>query len=333
MHCAWLSVTATVLLLLGLGSPVAAAEPIKARVGYWASGASAGIGLVLEERRFLEDAGLKPEFVRFTKLAEVNRALISKSIDIAVAGGTLPTLQLAAEGVPAKAILANLIADADFVVPEGSPIRSIADLKGKKIGSTPPGSTAHALVGTILEKGYGFKPEEYKQIPAGEAQLALLMSRGDIDAALIRTITLATIGQKARLRTIGTVPDEWKKLIKADAPPFLGLAVAHEDFIRAQPEGVVQFLVGHIRAMRWGSANKGEVAKILSKHLNMDAAEAAAYAGSWDKIYLASLEEPDIASVMRMVEVFTAAGQLSAAVTREKLFLVEPYRRARELAR
>lgn len=330
----WL-VTLTVAALLALAAPppACAADPVKVRVGYWASGASAGIGFVLEERKFLEDAGLKPQWVRFTKLAEVNRALISKSIDIAVAGGTLPTLQLAAEGVPARAVLANLIAEAHFVVPEASPIRAVAGLKGKKIGSTPPGSTAHALVATILETGHGFRPDEYKQIPAGEAQIPLLMSRGEMDAALLRSITLAAIGQKARLRVIGNVPDEWKKLIKADAPPFLGLAVVHDDWSRAHPEALVRYVAANLRATRWGAANRGEVAAILKKHLQMDDEQATAYAGAWNQIYVASLEEADMASVMRMVEIFKAAGQLPGTVTREKIFLPEPYRKARELVK
>ena len=74
-------------------------------------------------------------------------------------------------GCPRKIILANLIADANFVVAENSPIKSLADLKGKKIGSTPPGSTMHALVGAILQGNYGLKESDFQQIPSGEAQL------------------------------------------------------------------------------------------------------------------------------------------------------------------
>jgi ABC-type nitrate/sulfonate/bicarbonate transport system substrate-binding protein len=65
----------------------AAADAQELRTGYWASGASAAIGLVLEEGKFLEAEGLKPKWTTVTKLAEVNRALISRSIDIAVVGG------------------------------------------------------------------------------------------------------------------------------------------------------------------------------------------------------------------------------------------------------
>jgi NitT/TauT family transport system substrate-binding protein len=39
------------------------------RVGYWASGASAALGLVLEEGKFLEAEGLKPAWTTVTKLA------------------------------------------------------------------------------------------------------------------------------------------------------------------------------------------------------------------------------------------------------------------------
>ena len=206
------------------------------KVGYWASGASAAIGLVLEEGKFLEAEGLKPTWTTVTKLAEVNRALISRSIDIAVVGGTLPSLRLGAENVPAKIMLANLIADANFVVPENSPIKTLADLKGKKIGSTPPGSTMHALVSAILQGNYGLSESDFQQIPSGEAQLLTFLQRGEIDAALMRTITLRTFGGQAKLRNLGTVPDEWKKLIKADSPPLLGVGVVDNAFANSKPD-------------------------------------------------------------------------------------------------
>ena len=209
------------LVLLGLAFlGMAASTPTNAqdiKVGYWASGASAALGLILEEGKFLEAEGLKPTWTTVTKLAEVNRALISRSIDIAVVGGTLPSLRLGAEGVPAKIMLANLIADANFVVPEEFTYQDARRPEGQEYGSTPPGSTMHALVAAILQN-YGLAERDFQQIPSGEAQLLTFLQRGEIDAALIRTITLRTFGSQAKLRNLGTVPDEMEKADQGGMP-------------------------------------------------------------------------------------------------------------------
>lgn len=297
------------------------------RVGYWSTGASAALGIVLQQGKFLEAEGLHPTWTTVNKLAEVNRALIAKSIDIAVAGGTLPSLRLGAEHVPAKIILSNLVADANFVVPENSPIKSLADLKGKKIGSTPPGSTMHALVGAILDGNYGLKAGDYQQVPSGEAQLLTFLDRGEIDAAVIRTITLRTFGQKAKLRTLGTVPDEWKKLIKADSPPVLGVAVVDTDFAAKNPELVVKYLAANIKATRWGAANPNKVAEMLQHGLQMTAENARDFAATWNNTYFASFTEADMQSLLKMADVFKQSGDFPGTVTKD-VFMPEFFKKA-----
>jgi ABC-type nitrate/sulfonate/bicarbonate transport system substrate-binding protein len=308
-----------------------AAQAQNVRVGYWSTGASAALGIVLEKGKFLEAEGLNPTWTTVNKIAEVNRALISKSIDIAVAGGTLPSLRLGAEHVPAKIIMSNIIADANFVVPENSPIKSLADLKGKKIGSTPPGSTMYGLVSAILDGNYGLKSDDYKQVPSGEAQLLTLMSRGDIDAAVIRTITLRTFGQKAKLRTLGTVPDEWKKLIKADSPPVLGVAVVDTDFAAKNPDIVVKYLVANIKAARWGAENPDKVADILQHALQMTESNAKDFAATWKNTYFASFGEADIASLLKMAEIFRQSGAFSGDVGKDA-FMPEYFAKATAIA-
>ncbi|TCT04384.1 ABC transporter substrate-binding protein [Aquabacter spiritensis] len=320
------ALAAAVAIILAPG--FAAAQEV--RVGYWASGVSAGLGFVLEDGKFLEKEGLKPSWVQFTKLAEVNRALISKSIDIAVAGGTVPSLRLGAEGVPAKIIASDIVADANFVVPEDSPIKTLADLKGKRIGSTPPGSTAYALVATILKRNYGMTDKDFQQVPSGEAQLLTFMQRGEIQAALMRTITLRQLGPAAKVRVIGTVPQEWKKLIKADSPPVLGVAVVDSAFNEKNPEVTVKFMLALMKAVKWGAAHQADVAAILKTRLNMNDAEATAYASAWTSNYFASLEEADIQSLLQMAEVFKAEDNFPGTVTRD-VFLPEPYQKAKAL--
>ena len=55
----------TVAIGLTVLAPGARAQE-KIRVGYWTSGFSVGFGAVLEAGKFLEQAGLQPEWIRFS---------------------------------------------------------------------------------------------------------------------------------------------------------------------------------------------------------------------------------------------------------------------------
>jgi NitT/TauT family transport system substrate-binding protein len=61
---------------------------------------------------------------------------------------------------------AHTVSDIAFVTMPNSPVSSLKDLKGKRIGFTNPGSTTQALTLLLLEKA-GLKPEEVSMIATG----------------------------------------------------------------------------------------------------------------------------------------------------------------------
>src|SRR5690349_14246590 len=71
-------------LPLALAASAASAQE-KIKVGYWTSGFSVGFGAVLEAGKFLEQAGLAPEYVKFSDVNGPTKALITQSIDVAFA--------------------------------------------------------------------------------------------------------------------------------------------------------------------------------------------------------------------------------------------------------
>src|SRR5260370_42071215 len=131
-------------LLLALAAAIACAPGAKAqekiKVGYWTSGFSVGFGAVLEAGKFLQQKGLAPEYVKFSDVNGPTKALITHSIDVGIAAPTTGAFALAAQGAPVELILATQIAEAIFVAKDGSPLRSLSDLKGKKVGMSPAGT-------------------------------------------------------------------------------------------------------------------------------------------------------------------------------------------------
>ena len=137
----------------------------KIKVGYWTSGFSLGFGAVMEQMKFAEKEGLNVEWVKFAEVNGPTRAIVSNAIDVAFAAPSTNSIGVAADGVPVKIVLATQIAEAQIVVLEGSPIKAITDLKGKKIGMSPAGSATHAIATAILDHNFSIKPNEYSIAP------------------------------------------------------------------------------------------------------------------------------------------------------------------------
>ena len=69
-----------------------------------------------------------------------------------------------------------------MAVPDGSPIRAVADLKGKRVGVVSP-SSASAVIARLLVREAGLDPErDITLVTAGDpGQTALLLSNGGLD--------------------------------------------------------------------------------------------------------------------------------------------------------
>jgi ABC-type nitrate/sulfonate/bicarbonate transport system substrate-binding protein len=301
----------------------------KMKVGYWTSGFSLGFGAVMEQMKFAESQGLGVEWVKFAEVNGPTRAIVSNAIDIAFAAPSTNSIGIAADGVPVKIVLATQIAEAQIAVLDGAPIKSVSELKGKKIGMSPAGSATHALATAILENNFGLKPNQYSVAPGNEAQLAQFLTQKEIDAGVLRSVTLAQL-EGTKLRRLASIVDEWKKLTKGNAPPILAVTIVHSDYLAKNPEPAAKFIAATRNALQYGSKNKPRVAEILQKAANMNATDARAYADQWDGAYIASFEAADIASLKKMYDIVKAAGG-AAKDAPDGAFDAGPYTRAKQI--
>jgi ABC-type nitrate/sulfonate/bicarbonate transport system substrate-binding protein len=301
----------------------------KIKVGYWTSGFSLGFGAVMEQMKFAEIQGLNVEWVKFAEVNGPTRAIVSNAIDIAFAAPSTNSIGIAADGVPVKIVLATQIAEAQVVVLDASSVKAVGDLKGKKIGMSPPGSATHALATAILDDNFGLKQNDYSVAPGNEAQLAQFLSQKDIDAGVLRSVTLAQM-EEVKLRSLASIVDEWKKLTKGNAPPILAVTIVYSDYLAKNADAVAKFIAAARNALQYGSKNKPGVAEILQKAANMNATDARAYANQWDGAYIASFEPADIASLKRMYDIVKAAGGATKDAP-DSVFDTGPYNRAKKI--
>ncbi len=299
------------------------------RIGYWSSGVSLGFGAVLEAGKFMDKEGLTPEYVRFPDVNAPTKAMAAGAIDFAIGASAGTALSVLADGLPLSIVLATQVADLDFVVPADSPIRTMADLKGKKIGTSPAGSATAAITSAILETNYGFKPTDYQGVPGNDPRLAQFLVQKDIDAAALRTVTIALLPD-FKLRRLGSFRSDWKTLTKQDAPPVLGVGLMRNAWMQQHPDAPAKVMAAMRKAYEFGKADKAAVAKILTASANLSAADASAYAALWDGIYTVSMEPADIASLKREFDVFKAVGAVKGNLP-DTALVSAPYERSKAI--
>jgi NitT/TauT family transport system substrate-binding protein len=194
---------------------------------------------------------------------------------------------------------------------------------------SPPGSATHAITTAILEQNYGLKPSDYTIVPGNEGRLAQFLAQKEIDAAAIRSVTIAQMDEVKPRRLTGIV-DEFKKLTRANAPPILAVTIVHNEYLAKHPQAVAQFIAAMRKGLEFGAKNKARVAEILQKAANMNAADARAYADQWEGAYMASLEPGDVASLKRLQEIARTSGAVKNTAP-DSAFATEPFQRSKQI--
>lgn len=151
------------------------------------------------------------------------------------------------------------VADLVWVAKPGSPIKSIKDIKGKKIGYTNPRSTTQALAFLMLQAA-GLKESDVELVKTGGFGEGLTaVEAGLIDLAPVGEPLLAQFRNKFQIAIEGR-----------DVLPLLAnvVTVTTEDGLK-RPDFLKAVLRGRAKAVRWMYANPDEAAVIVAKSHNM----------------------------------------------------------------
>lgn len=128
--------------------------------------------------------GIEPDVAQFPGGARAMQALLGGSSDV-VCGYYEHTIQMAAKGAKLTAFVlqaqnSGLVLGVRKALADE--IKTAADLKGRKIGVSAPGSATHMFAEQLMAKA-GLKPTDAAAIGVGTTQTAInSFERGDIDA-------------------------------------------------------------------------------------------------------------------------------------------------------
>jgi NitT/TauT family transport system substrate-binding protein len=236
----------SLLLLLVVATPALAAEQ-KVKVGALKLTSSAPLFLGVE-KGFFKEFGVDPELVFFQAAAPIATALAAGQVDVGATGLTaaLYNIVLGGEkiwivadkgrewpGYPLTAIV---------VQKDLAEIRTLADLKGKRIGITQLGSTFHYHLGNVLEK-HGLTLADVRIVPLQAMPAAMEALKGkQVEAIMLPQPFPGTAEAQGFGRILA-----WG----GDLFPWQIAAVFYSKKFAADRATATSFMKGYVKASRY----------------------------------------------------------------------------------
>lgn len=304
-----LLITATAALSAGL-SPLAWSQqassgraPQQLRIGFQKSSVNL---VLLKQRGLLEQAfaGTRVQWIEFPAGPQILEALSVGSVDIGFTGDSPPVFAQSA----GKALLyvgAELPKpqSSAILVPSSSSLRSLSDLKGKRV-AFQRGSSAHFLVVRALAKaGVAWSDIQPLYLTPSEARAAF--ERGSVDAWGIWDpfYAAAEVDVKPRVLSNGVGLSDNNSF-------YLG----HPDWVKAHPQAVSQFLNSLTDVDRWLHGNRAEAARLLSEFSGLGLATVFRFLERRPATPTRPLWAQVIAEQQRVADAFHQQGLIPRAV-------------------
>ena len=224
----------------------------KIRVGFWPVAAGLPFFAAVE-RGFFRDANLDVEPLKFAGAQQVMEAMLAGRSEGSANGTGAANLAIGEIAQPGlfKIFCTNPSNARDvleeFLVAKDSPIKSVAELSGKKVASGP-GIQNVTLAKTMLERA-GAKGATVVELPIGQHVAAIATGQIDACYTLEPTGTVGRLNGTARVLEAGVVAH----YILGDpmAPWHGGAASLTSEFIQKNPQVAAQFIAAYRRGVQF----------------------------------------------------------------------------------
>jgi ABC-type nitrate/sulfonate/bicarbonate transport system substrate-binding protein len=204
-----------------------------------------------------DKVNLKLDISSFKGDAQLQDAITAGQIDFGLGGG--PAMGYRSKGVPAIAVASMYGPPTDMaiVIAENGPIKSVADLKGKKLGVTTSGSLTDWLVHELARRqGWGSEGIESVAMGSTAARVAALEA-GQI-AGSVQDIgvgyELQAQGKGKVLQTFGNFVQKFETHV----------IFATDTMVNNHPDIVQRFLKGWFMTVAYMRTHKAETVRSIA---------------------------------------------------------------------
>ncbi|SAK89599.1 transport protein [Caballeronia pedi] len=240
---------------------------------------------IAERRNYFKDEGLEVEIADFAGGAKALQAAVGGSADV-VSGAFEHTLLLQAKSQYFREFVLQgrapqiVLAVSKKTMPN---YKSVADLKGKKIGVTAPGSSTSIMASFVLAQA-GLKASDvsFIGVGAGAGAIAALQS-GQIDAIANLDPVMTKLDRAGDIRIVSdtrTLADT-VKVFGGNMPA--GCLYASQSFITKNPSTTQALTNAMVRALKWLQTASGKdlISTVPEGYLLGD---RALYLDSWQHV-------------------------------------------------
>ncbi|MBP2572969.1 sulfonate transport system substrate-binding protein [Agrobacterium tumefaciens] len=279
-----------------------AAEELK--IGYQKT----GLPVIARQQGVIEKAleakGVKVSWVEFTAGPPLVEALNVGSINVGWTGDAPPIFGQAAGSaiVYVAALPSNGKGEAIFTKPE-SGIKSVADLKGRKVG-VGKGTSAHNLLVAALEKN-GLKFSDIEVVYLSPADAAAAFASDKIEAWAVWDPFYAIAETRYKPVTLARTSD-----VLAVSTYFL----ANRDYAKSHADTINTTIDALGEAAKWSTANRDKVAAALHEVTGVPL-EAQTLAANRSEFGITKIDDKIVASQQETADRFYRLGLIPKQIS------------------
>jgi ABC-type nitrate/sulfonate/bicarbonate transport system substrate-binding protein len=304
-HLATLSVAAAIL------ASAAQAQNIPTiRIGWTIPAEEAKYWMMRRPQQF-PDLGkaYKIEWSQFQGTSVMSQALIVGALDCATQG-VLPIAQGAANGTLPVYIIAQHVGEKPgsfsvfWAVKEDSPIKTVADLKGKTVGISIIGGGTQGPFNLMLKKN-GVGPE--KDIKLVEVSFPLseeAIRSGRVDAANMNQPFAARAEAKGGIRKLFALEEALPNIVHI-------VEACRKDFVDKNPEPVKAYIRDFTKALKMALANRAETMNVVSEITKVPVPVLDPYLLKSNDFAREPGGGPNFAGIQAMLDVYTDTGMIN----------------------
>ncbi len=307
------------LMLAGILGTVAKADPMAIRVGWVVTpGHLAPLIEALGKREPSVFKHLGKSYVlqtvRFQGTTPQIQAQAIGELEVAALSTAALALSISNAHLDQR-VVADVVADGvpgyfteNYVVVADGPIKTVEDVKGKRIATNAIGSASDGAMRAMFRK-HGIKDSDFTTVEANFTNMPAMLDGGKVDL-------IGTLPQF--LQELRSSPNKYRVLFTArDAvgPIQAVLWGMRAEIIAAHRPVFVDFFEDHIRAVRWFLDEKNrEAALDILAGVTKLPKESLAFAFTKDDFYHSPDARPELESVQREIDDAARLGVLPQRV-------------------
>jgi len=309
-----LQLCGTSLVALGAPGLASARKTPRIRIGYWPVAAGLPFFAAME-KGFFKEAGLDVQALKFAGPQQVAEAMISGRAEGSANGTGTAVLAIAEIAQPGllKILCTNptnqrFVLD-QFIVATASPLSSMAQLAGKRVGCGP-GVQNRVMARAVLERA-GVQDARVIELPIGQHIAALTAGQVDACYTLEPTGTIGRLAGTTRNLEVGVVA----RYVLGDpmAPWHGGAASLTSAFIGQQPEVTQRYVAAYRKGVDLVRQQPAEARRFLSGYTAIEGSLAMQVPMS-DYRMSTEFEPADRTYFQKFFDLFTARGVFSRRV-------------------